>query len=267
MGMKSVGQTLAGIRERHSQTPLPPAPKQAAPACSNCADRGWYSVSVDVSDPQFGKVIPCECQSELWQERQREKLKVFAGLPSGLSTCTFADMEWSPPGMSDAQRRRFVAVAEYCRKYALGTTPEKWLLLAGSIGWGKSHLAACVVNERLRRNEIAKFLDFPSILEELKAGFEDNSYHQTLAAYQSVPLLVLDDLGAEYKGRNEGMSWSEGELYKIINYRYTNRLSTVLTTNVKPTELDARVADRIRDTGTGLSKLFVENLPSYRTAK
>jgi DNA replication protein DnaC len=79
--------------------------------------------------------------------------------------------------------------------------------------------------------------------------------------------LVLDDLGAEYKGRNEGMSWSEGELYKIINYRYTNRLSTVLTTNVKPSELDARVADRIRDTGTGLSKLFVENLPSYRTAK
>ena len=267
MGMKSVGQTLAAIRERHRASPLPPAPAEPAPACADCRDLGWYSPDVEISDPQFGEVIPCECRSEVWQERQREKLKTFAGLPEGLARCRFEDMSWTPPGMSDAQRRRFVRCAEYCRQYAMGTTDEKWLLLAGSIGWGKSHLAACIVNTRLERNEIAKFLDFPAILEELKAGFEDNSYHQILSAYQEVELLVLDDLGAEYKGRAEGMSWSEGELYKIVNYRYTNRLATVITTNVKPSELDARISDRIRDVGTGLSKLFMEELPSYRTAK
>ena len=267
MGMKSVGQTLAAIRERHGAKPLPPAPAEPAPACADCRDRGWYSLDVEISDPQFGEVIPCECRSEVWQERQREKLRTFAGLPDGLARCRFEDMSWSPPGMSDAQRRRFVTVAEYCRQYAMGTTDEKWLLLAGSIGWGKSHLAACIVNTRLERNEIAKFLDFPSVLQELRAGFEDNSYAQILEGYKTVPLLVLDDVGAEYRKQSDGMSWSQEQLYLILNHRYAERMETVITTNVKPSELDARISDRIRDVGTGLSKLFMEELPSYRTAK
>ena len=192
---------------------------------------------------------------------------MFAGLPDGLARCRFEDMSWAPPGMSDAQRRRFVAVAEYCRKYSLRQTPEKWLLLAGSIGWGKSHLAACIVNKRLERNAIAKFLDFPSVLQELRASFDSGKYAQILEGYKTVPLLVLDDVGAEYRKQCDGMSWSQEQLYLILNHRYASRMETVITTNVKPSLLDPRISDRIRDTGTGLSRLWMEDLPSYRTAK
>lgn len=262
--MKSVAETLHAIAEKYKDKPRPTPVPEPPPACSECNDHGWYTEDVEVSDPMFGQIVYCECQSESWKQRQKEKLRAFAGLPVGLETCTFEDMAWHPPNLTDRQATRFKRVANYCRDYALGTVDERWLLLAGSIGWGKSHLAACIVNKRLERNEIAKFLDFPSVLQELRAGFDDNSYGAILESYKSVPLLVLDDVGAEYQKANEGMSWSQEQLYLILNHRYANRMETIITTNVMPSKLDARIADRMQDVGTGLAKVLHEDLPSFR---
>jgi DNA replication protein DnaC len=205
---------------------------------------------------------PCQCQTEEWKSEQRGRLRAFASLPDGYKAATFEDMSWSPPQLTGEQRKHFVRCAEWCRKYALSQTDEKWLLLAGSKGWGKTHLAACIVNKRVERNEPAKFTTFRELLDEIKGGFSDNTSQETVKFYKETEFLVLDDLGAENQ-----TDYSEAELYNIINYRYSNRLPTVITTNVNPSKIDSRVSDRMQDKGSGLAKVIHKVLPSYRTGK
>jgi DNA replication protein DnaC len=258
--MKSVGETLHAIRERYKDKPMPQGVPLPPPACSDCRDLGWYTLDVELSDPEFGKVVSCGCRTEGWKTTQQEKLRTFANVPERFKGSRFEDTAWDPPQFSAEQRKRFVRCAEFCRKYALSQTAETWLVMAGSKGWGKTHLACCIVNKRVERNESAKFIGFPALLDELKSGFDDNSYQETLTFYQGVELLILDDLGAQRE-----TEWSEEQLYKIIDHRYANNLKTVITTNVQRSQIDSRVVDRMEDSQS--AAVFMENLPSYRTGK
>jgi DNA replication protein DnaC len=55
-------------------------------------------------------------------------------------------------------------------------------------------------------------------------------------------VLILDDLGAE-----TGSAWSDGVLFEILDYRYRNRLPTMIATNVAPDDFDPRIASRMQD--------------------
>jgi DNA replication protein DnaC len=59
---------------------------------------------------------------------------------------------------------------------------------------------------------------------------------------RTVPLLVLDDLGTE-----NATSWAREKLFQIINYRYQERLPTVVTTNHTLDELEPRLVSRLAD--------------------
>lgn len=53
-------------------------------------------------------------------------------------------------------------------------------------------------------------------------------------------LLVLDDLGAE-----KPSEWVRERLYQLINYRYSNRLSTIYTSNCDRETIYSKLGDRI----------------------
>jgi hypothetical protein len=65
-----------------------------------------------------------------------------------------------------------------------------------------------------------------------------------------VPLLVLDDLGAE-----SGTPWADEKLFQLMNYRYNACLPTVFTTSVTLNSMPSRVATRLMD--IGVTSLFV----------
>ncbi len=155
-----------------------------------------------------------------------------------------------------------------CKAYAAGESPAPWLVLGGSKGWGKTHLAVAIVNARYASGkQWGIFLTVPDLLIELRAGFQDNSYEGRLTLLRAAPLLVLDDLGVEYHRHtngNEG-SWAEEQLYLVLNHRYLHQMETVVTTNVQLDRLDPRLADRLLDSGTGLVQVWARDLPSYRS--
>lgn len=58
--------------------------------------------------------------------------------------------------------------------------------------------------------------------------------------YASANLLVLDDLGAA-----KGSEWVEEVNYRLINYRYEHMLPTLITTNVRPADLEQEIGKRV----------------------
>jgi DNA replication protein DnaC len=131
---------------------------------------------------------------------------------------------------------------------AFAANPEGWLLFNGPRGCGKTHLAVAIAGERLRQGSQVFFAFVPTLLDHLRATFSPDSqvgYDELFEQINSVPLLVLDDLGAE-----SSTAWAEEKLYQIVVHRHEARLPTVITTVSKIEDLEdtkSRIASRLVD--------------------
>ncbi len=144
-----------------------------------------------------------------------------------------------------------------------GHTDQRWLVLWGERGSGKSHLCAAVDNHLYQSRTPSLFITMPDLLASLRQAMdyekntEQESYSGRMRLFKTAPVLILDDLGAE-----SGSAWADGVLFEVIDYRYRNRLPTMIATNVNPDDFDPRVASRIQD--TGLSTVIEITSPDYR---
>ena len=103
----------------------------------------------------------------------------------------------------------------------------KGLYLHGSFGSGKSFLIYALLNE-LNINKRVDFvaLYFPDVLKDLKEDWE--TYNSKMERYSSVPVLLLDDIGAE-----QVSEWGRDEvLGTILQNRMNNHLTTFFTSNL-----------------------------------
>ena len=138
--------------------------------------------------------------------------------------------------------------------------PTGWLVLLGESGRGKTHLAAAVANERLDAGDTVCFANVPDLLDELRGTYAPNAsqqYGEVLARLRDVPVLILDDLGAQ-----QTTAWAQEKLYQILNDRYEGRMPTVVTTNTEMSKLDARIASRLGD--LQISVMYEIVAPDYR---
>ncbi len=136
-------------------------------------------------------------------------------------------------------RRAYVRAMEYAKR------PQGWLILFGNYGVGKTHLAAAIANEALRRNYRVLFTIVPDLLDHLRSTFGPSSeveYDERFETIRDVALLVLDDLGTE-----NTTAWAREKLFQIINHRYNFALPTVITSNRKPEDIDPRIFSRMSD--------------------
>jgi DNA replication protein DnaC len=145
------------------------------------------------------------------------------------------------------------------------------VLLCGATGCGKTHLAVATLRSKIERSikpfkdynptRPALFITVPELLFEIRQTFRDDSFDtekSLVDKYSSVPLLILDDLGAE-----KTTDWAESTLYLIIDRRNRDEKWTIVTSNLTLQEIEqslgARIASRLSD-----MKVINIKLPDYR---
>jgi len=106
---------------------------------------------------------------------------------------------------------------------------ENWLI-HGPTGVGKSHLAAAIGHEAIKRGYRALASSTHHLLSDLFAARADGTYPRKLQKACGVDLLILDDFGL----RPLSATGAE-DLYEIIRRRY-ERGSILLTSNRAPGE-------------------------------
>jgi len=138
--------------------------------------------------------------------------------------------------------------------------PRAWLVLTGTYGVGKTHLAAAIANYCVQGGHPALFVVVPDLLDHLRATFNPQStvtFYQQFEEVRRAPLLILDDLGTE-----SATPWAREKLYQVFDYRYNAQLPTVITTATPIEELDPRLATRMLDVSRCTP--FAILAPAYR---
>jgi DNA replication protein DnaC len=139
--------------------------------------------------------------------------------------------------------------------------PSGWLVLMGSYGCGKTHLAAAVGNYRRALGEDPIFVVVPDLLDHLRATYSPSSavgFDSLFERVKTASLLILDDLGTQ-----SATPWAREKLYQLFNYRYMARLPMVITTSCKLEEIDERLRSRMVD--ARLCSMYAIFAPSYRS--
>ena len=197
---------------------------------------------VPVGHPDFGKLEICVCRRANLTEEIRDRLFTLSHLEE-LKDLTFKSFEpRGRKGLGEMQSTSLEVAYNHAHHYAQSL--NGWLLLQGGYGCGKTHLAAAIANFAVGMGVPTLFLTVPDLLDSLRFAYsaEDTTFEERFDQIRNAKLLVLDDFGTQ-----NATGWAQEKLFQIINYRYINKLSTVITTNLSLDEIEPRIRSRLSD--------------------
>ena len=218
-----------------------PKASQEKDVCPICGGLGLVKRDLPISDPNFGRFEVCECQKENQQRSTVQRLYTISNLDA-YRDMTFASFEISGLNNKNEVNNTLEVAFNTTQNYARHL--NGWLLLMGSYGCGKTHLAAAIANEVVSMGVQTLFLTVPDLLDWLRYSFgsQETSYESRFEEIKNIRFLVLDDLGTQ-----NTTPWAREKLFQILNHRYTHKLPTVITTNTALNEIDERMASRLQD--------------------
>ncbi|MFJ8980174.1 ATP-binding protein [Streptomyces sp. NPDC102282] len=115
------------------------------------------------------------------------------------------------------------------------------LLMAGVVGAGKTHQAYGAVRLLVKGGVGVRWR--ATTAADLYADLRPRpgvDSERGLAVVSRCPLLIIDDLGAA-----KASEWTEETTYRLINRRYNYELPTLITTNLRISDLRAHLGDRV----------------------
>jgi DNA replication protein DnaC len=143
-------------------------------------------------------------------------------------------VSFDTPPVCDLPAPQVRVVREFTRRIGEHIDAGRGLWLFGDVGTGKTTLAMLVSRHALEAGRSVAIYSLPRLLADLRRTFDDDapqSYTEMLDRLATVDLLHIDDVGAE-----QTSSWVLEQLYALINARYEDERSVIVTTNI--TELE-----------------------------
>ena len=168
---------------------------------------------------------PCECRAERRLVRMIEQARI----PQRYAHCRLDEYVPNYRGNNPSLSNALIQARNFVRDYPL-ETEGNGLLLTGSIGVGKTHLAVGILQSLItERGAKGLFYDYRDLLKQVQNSYNRSVEVTELEVLQPVfdaEVLVLDELGA-----SKPTDWVWDTVAHILNTRYNDRRTTIITTN------------------------------------
>jgi DNA replication protein DnaC len=193
--------------------------KVSAEICPLCEGTGWKPITQGIDR----RVTRCDCQLR----SRAQSLLAAARIPRRYEHCELREFDTRFEGAHPSLGRALLDAKAFVDSYPLETTG---LLLIGNIGVGKTHLAVGIIKELiLNKGTACLFYDYRELLKQIQNSYNASVQTTELEVLRPVfdtELLVLDELGAV-----KPTDWVWDTVSLILNTRYNNNRTTIITTN------------------------------------
>jgi DNA replication protein DnaC len=200
--------------------------------CPICHGTGWQLWR----HGSTREVMRCQCRVR----DRAERLLAAAHIPTRYEHCELGSFKYDP---EDAAQKcigdaRFLA-GRFVEEYP---TDKTGLLFVGTVGVGKTHLSVAIIKALIREKGIhCLFCDYRELLKSIQ-----NTYNSSVQATEmeilrpvfDAEVLVLDELGAV-----RSSDWVFDTVNYILNSRYNDNKTTIITTNFPDAAERARADD------------------------
>lgn len=231
--------------------------------CKQCSDTGWIRTERDT-------YVECSC---LTISRIRKSWTRYGVKPEFVKTLE----DYVPHNKISFLLKQ--KANSYVNNFSnIAGEENNWFAILGQAGSGKSHVALAVGASLINRaiNPIKTvYMPYLEVMKELKANvMNEESYLKILARYEEAELLIIDDLFKDKIKQNKvvyDLKDSDiNHIYPIINYRYLNKLPTIISSECNPNlllSLDEAVAGRILERCNDNIIIFSGEENDYRLRK
>lgn len=225
--------------------------------CNTCKDT--FTIAYYDENGRIRSAAQCECVKRRATEK-RFKASKF--------TPAFREKTFDNFDTSKAHEKAIEQVEDlyYCAKdfadnfVEIEKSQQNWLVLLGEPGSGKSHLLMAIANKCFEARVDSLYFPHVEGMGELTDTFnknkneDDPTLNEKIGHMKKARLLIWDDLFKPFGDKKFPSKFEISTTYEVLNYRYLNKLTTVISSELSPDELyriDKAVARRIMERSEG----------------
>jgi DNA replication protein DnaC len=180
-----------------------------------------------VVDEQTNTARDCQCRPQRVSRARAQSL-------SGVIPRKYRGVSFDRPPVTEIDRSRVAVVRSFVNGLEDNLRRGRGLWFFGPAGTGKTTLAMLVSRHALEAGRSVAIYSLPRLLNLIRETLDDDggmSKLDLLDRLAAVDLLHIDDVGAE-----KTSPWVLEQLYAIVNARYEDERSIIITTNLERSE-------------------------------